>query len=254
MKGSGRIIKVTLTLLAAAALIASCSGSAKNPESAVKKMVKAYGGEKNIPLLTSFEGKGFRKQLPPGQVATNYPFDVFQDGKNYKTKTYRIREGEVVDVQLLVVSENERFSWSRGTGVAEIPEWEVEMIGYRLPMIIDKLNAGGLELERAESEYWDGLYHVKFVEGDNMVDVGLDEETFLVMNVTIRSVAEPDFVFREEYSDYVKTDGIWFPNRFVGLYKDLIYYEFLIPVVSFGVDFPEALFTVLESDTTYAVQ
>lgn len=249
MTGSGRIIKITLALLAAAVLIVSCSGSAKNPESAVKKMIKAYGGEKNIPLLTSFEGRGFRKQLPPGHVATNYPFDLFQDGMKYKTKTYRVREGEVIDVQLLVVNESERFSWSRETGAATIPEWEVEMIGYRMPMIIDKLNTGGLELEHVESEYWDGIYHIKFVEGDNIVDVGLDEESYLVRHVGIKSVSDSSFAFKEEYSDYVKTDGIWFPNRFVGLYKELIYYEFLIPVVSFGVDFPEGQFTVLESDT-----
>ena len=252
--GSGRIARITLVLLAAAVLITSCSGSVKNPESAVKRRVKAYGGEKNIPLLTSFEGRGFRKQLPPGHVATNYPFDLFQDGKNYKTRTIRLREGEVTDIQLLVINENERFSWSRGTGAAEIPEWEVEMIGYRLPMIIDKLNAGGLELEHVESEFWDGLYHVKFVEGDNIVDVGLDEESFLVMNVTITSVSDAEFSFKEEYSDYVKTDGIWFPNRFIGLYKELIYYEFLIPVVRFGVDFPEGRFTVMESDTAAAMR
>lgn len=254
IKGPGRFLRLTLVLAVSAALVLSCSGNVKNPESAVKKMVKAYGGEKNLPLLTSFEGKGFRRQLPPGHVVTNYPFDLSQDGMNYKTKTYRLREGRVIDVQLLVINENERFSWSFGTGATDIPEWEVEMIGYRLPLILEKLNSGGLELEHVESAYWDGQYHIKFFEGDNIVDVGLDEESFLVRQVSITSVSDSIFSFKEEYIDYVKTDGIWFPNRFLGYYKDLIYYEFIVPVVSFGVDFPDGHFTVTESDTVKTVQ
>ncbi len=254
MTGSGRFFRITLALVAVAVLVMSCSGSVKNPEAAVKKMVKAYGGEKNIPLLTSFEGKGFRKQLPPGHVATNYPFDIFQNGMKYKTKTYRVREGRVVDLQLLVINESDRFSWSRGTGEASVPEWEVEMIGYRLPMILELLNAGEHELEHVESKLWDGLYHIRFSERDNIVDIGLDEESFLVRQVSIVSASDSSFSFKEEYSDYVKTDGIWFPNRFLGYYKDLIYYEFIVPVVRFGVDFSDDLFTVMESDTAAAMQ
>ena len=249
IKGPGGFLGLALALAVSAALVASCSGNSKNPEAAVKQMVKAYGGEKNIPLLTSFEGRGFRKQLPPGHVATNYPLDIFQSGMNYKTKTYRLREGIVIDVQLLVINESERFSWSRGTGAMAVPEWEVDMIRYRLPMIIEKLDAGGLDLEHVESAYWDGLYHIKFTEGDNIVDVGLGEESFLVNQVSISSVSDTSFSFREEYSDYVMTDGIFFPNRFLGYYKNLIYYEFLVPVVRFGVEYPDDYFTVTESDT-----
>lgn len=254
MTGSSRFIKVALSLLTAAVLITSCSGSVKNPESAVKKMVNAYGGEKNIPLLTSFEGRGFRKQLPPGHVATNYPFDVFQRKMEYKTKTYRVIDGNVVDLQILVVNRNEMYSWSMKTGIAEVPGWEVEMIGYRFPMILDKLSAGGLDLEHVESEYWDGLYHIRFKEGDNNIDVGLDEETFLIKHVLVTSLSDPEFSFKEEYSDHVKTDGIWFPNRFTGYFKDKEYFEFIIPVVRFGIEFPDELFTVMESDTAASRQ
>ena len=253
MTGSGRFVKLTLALVASAALIASCSGNVKDPEDAVDRMLKAYGGERNVPLLTSFEGRGFRKQIPPGHVATNYPFDVFQRGMEYKTKTYRVLEGQLVDLQLFVVNESERFAWSRRKGEAAVPEWEAEMIGYRFPMILDNLNAGGLSLEHIESEYWDGLYHIRFEERDNIVDVGLDEESFLVRQVTVVSVSDSSFSFREEYGDYVKTDGIWFPNRFTGYYKNVEYFEFLLPVVSFGVDFADDFFTVMESDTAIAM-
>ena len=252
-KQSGRFFRLTLALAASAALIASCSGGVKNPEDAVNKMLKAYGGEKNIFLLTNFEGRGFRKQLPPGHVATNYPFDIFQRGFDYKTKTYRVLEGQVVDVQLLVINRNERFSWSLGTGEATVSEWEVEMLGYRFPMILDRLNGGELDLEHVESKFWDGLYHIRFEEKDNIVDVGLDEESFLVRQVSIVSVSDSSFSFREEYSDYVRTDGIWFPNRFIGYYKDVQYFEFLIPVVKFGVEFSDEIFTVMESDTAIVV-
>jgi len=252
MKGSGGSLRRALALAALAALVASCSGSVKKPEKAVSRMLKAYGGEKNVQLLTSYTGRGFRKQLPEGHVATNYPFDVFQRRMDYKTKTYRIIDGEVADLQILVVNGDEHFSWSRGTGRGAVPEWEVEMIGYRFPMIIERLSAGDLELEHVESPYWDGQYHVQFEERDNIVNVGLDEKSFLVRQVSISSSADTSFSFREEYSDYVKTAGIWFPNRFTGYYKDSVYYEFLIPVVSFGVEFADDAFRLTGSDTLTA--
>jgi len=249
MTGSGRLFRTILGLVALAMLLASCSGSVKKPEAAVDKMLKAYGGEKNLPLLTTYEGRGFRKQLPGGQVATNYPFDVFQRKMDYKTKTYRVLEGQVVDLQLLIVNKNERFAWSLGAGVAVVPEWEGEMIGYRFPMILERLSAGELDLEHVESEYWDGQYHIRFEERDNIVDVSLDEETFFVKQVSIASLSDSAFSFREEYGDYVKTDGIWFPNRFTGYYKDSEYFEFIIPVVRFGVEFSDDIFSLMDSDT-----
>jgi hypothetical protein len=252
MKEPVRLFRLTIVLAASAALILSCSGSPKGPEDAVDKMLKAYGGEKNIPLLTNWEGRGFRKQLPMIHVATNYPIDIFQSGINYKMKAYNIQEGQVGDFQLLILSDDERFGWSRGSGITALPEWEAEMIGYRFPMILVRLSEGDMELEHKESEYWDGLYHIKFVERDNIVDVGIDEESFFVKRVEITSVSDSSFSYREEYSDFVKTDGIWFPNRFRGFFKDKEYFEFLIPVVKFGVDFPEDFFSVTESDTLIA--
>ncbi len=253
MTGSGGLFRTALAVAALAALIASCSGSVKNPEAAVDRMLKAYGGVKNLPLITTFEGRGFRKQIPEGQVATNYPFDIFQRKLEYKTRTYRILDGRIVELQILIVNNNENFIWTLGSGASEVPEWEVELIAYRFPMILDKLSAGGLELKRVESEYWDGMYHIGFEEGDNIVDVGLDEKSFHVRQISVRSLANPDFSFKEEYGDYVKTDGIWFPNRFIGYFKDDEYFEFLIPVVRFGNEFPDDFFTVMESDTATAM-
>ena len=249
MTESGRFFRSILVMAAFAALVASCSGSVKGPEDAVNRMLKAYGGEKNIPLLTNFEGRGFRKQLPLIHVSTSYPFDIFQSGLDYKTKTYNILEGQVVDFQLLTVNKGERFAWSRGTGVAPVPEWEAGVIGYRFPMILMRLNEGGLDLKHVESKYWDGMYHIRFEEDENIVDVGLDEQSFLVRQVEIISVHDSTFSFREEYGDFVRTDGIWFPNRFSGFYKNREYFEFLIPVVKLGVDFDDSFFAVSESDT-----
>jgi len=253
-RGSGGFFRTALALAALAAMIASCTGSVRKPEDAVSRMLKAYGGEKNLPLLTSYVGRGFRKQLPAGHVATNYPFDVFQRKMDYKTRTYRVIDGEVADVQVLIVNKDEHFSWSRGTGIGSVPEWEVEMIGYRFPMILERLSAGDLRLEHVESDYWDGQYHILFEERDNIVNVGLDEETFLVKQVTISSTADTSFSFREEYGEYVKTDGIWFPDRFTGYYRDILYYEFLVPVVSFGAEFAEDAFYLTESDTVTVSQ
>jgi len=84
--------------------------------------------------------------------------------------------------------------------------------------------------------------------------VGLNEQSFLVREVSVTSTADSTFSFREEYSDYVKTDDIWFPNRFTGYFKDKMYFEFFIPVVRFGVEFPDSFFTVIESDTTISGQ
>ena len=253
IKGPGKGIISILALVAMTALAVSCSGNLKDPGDAVGKMLKAHGGEKALPLLTSYEGRGFRKQIPPGQVATNYPFDVSQRGTEYLTRTYRILEGQVADLQVLVVGKDEQYAWSRGGGRTEVPPWEAEMIVYRFPMILERLSAGDLELEHVESEYWDGMYHVRFVERDNIVDVGIDEKTFLVGAVSVVSSADSSFSFKEEYRDYVRTDGLWFPNRFIGYFRDTEYYEFIIPVVRFGVEFPEGAFAISESDTAVSI-
>ena len=246
--------KTALALAVTAALLMSCSGSVSSPEQAVDRMVKAYGGEDNLLKLMDFEGRGFRKKIPGTQVVTHYPFDIFQSGRRYKTRTYRVSEGQAVDVQVVIVGDRETFAWSYSKGEAAVPEWEVDIIKYKFPAVLAYLTGGGATLEHRESEIWDGLYHITFTDGDDRVDIGLDEKTWLVKETTVTSVSDAGFSFREEYSDYVKTDGIWFPGRFTGTFRDEEYYEFMVPVVVLGAGIADDVFTLQPGDTSLAEQ
>ena len=248
--GSGRPAWLAPAALAVALLLVSCSGGVKDPQDALDRMIEAYGGEKNIPVLTSFEGRGFRKKIPAMQVATNYPFDIYQKGMMFKTRTYLVNSGQVQDIQLLIIGEKGMLAWTRSLGVTNPPRWEAEMIKYKFPAVLDWIATAEPEGTRVGEELQDGMYRVRLQDGSNIITLGLDEETWLLGEVSIENVSDSTFSYIEAYKDYVKTDGIWFPNRFSGAFKGKPYYEYVIPVLRLGVDFPDGTFDFSESDTT----
>jgi hypothetical protein len=85
------------------------------------------------------------------------------------------------------------------------------------------------------------------------VVLGIDGRTWLLESVEIRSMSDSTFSYRETYEDYVKTDDIWFPSRFLGFYKGRKYYEFMITVVELGAGLEEDFFTLTQSDTTLSL-
>lgn len=235
-------------LLLAVIFLSTCSKDV-GPEKAIGRMIRAYGGGKGIARLTSYSGKGFVKQLPLIHVAASYPFDVYQKGRLYKTVMYNVKDGIVFDKQVLLVNETDRIQWTRSSGFSSLPEWEVELIRYRFPLLLEWLPASGISGRHVPSEFRDGKYRLRFEDGDDLLTLVLDDSSWLLAEMHLESASDSTFMFREIYEDYRRVDGIWFPNRFSAAYRGREYYEYLIPVIEIGVDFPDGFFVLSESDT-----
>lgn len=241
-------------LLAAVSLIAACSGGVGNPEQAIDRMYGAYGGRDNVELLASFTGKGYMRQLPMLQVANSYPFDVYQDGPRYKTVTYRLRRGELEDVQVLVISGEERLAWSAKTGLRSLPSWEVALQRYRFPLIMTWLDDPGESGRHVTDEGAEGDYRIRYEMGEDILTVVLDESEWLLREIRLENSADSTFLFREVYGDYREVEGIPFPNRFTGFMGERKYYEYLIPVLELGAETGEEIFRITPEETTMTVE
>lgn len=236
-------------VLLAGLALASCSTGVRKPEDVVDRMMAAYGGPGNLPLLTSYSGKGFMKQIPVGHVAMSYPFDVYQKGRLYKTKTWQIREGMPVDMQVLVVSDTTQVRWTYSTGYAPVPEWEVDLLEYRFPLVLEWLPASGLPGRLIDEKPEDGAWRVRFERGEDLLTLVVDADTWLLRGMILENAADSLFSFSETYSDYRKVDGVWFPNRFSASFRGVRYYEFLVPAIELGADLPDDFFAVTPADT-----
>ncbi|MDD3641898.1 MAG: hypothetical protein PHQ19_00315 [Candidatus Krumholzibacteria bacterium] len=229
--------------------IASCSTGVEGPDDVVDRMLAAYGCPGNLPLLTSYTGKGFMKQLPVGHVAVSHPFDVYQKGSLYKMKTWQIREGMPVDMQVLAVGDTARTRWTYSAGYAPVPSWEVELLEYRFPLVLRWLPASGLEGRLIEERGEDGAWRIRFEHDEDLLTLVVDGESWLLRGMILESAADSSFRFEETYGDYRKVDGIWFPNRFAARFRGRQYYEYLIPTIELGAELPDGIFAVLPEDT-----
>jgi hypothetical protein len=140
--------------------------------------------------------------------------------------------------------------WSIKEGFTKSPAWKPETLRYRFPLVLEWLPESGVELQHVESNQDEGLYNFKFENEKDEVTLMLDDETWLLREMTILSESESLFVFREKYDDYTKIDGTWFPTRYTGSIGHRTIYEYLIPVIELGVDLPDDFFVITESDTT----
>lgn len=231
------------------ALIAwSCSGDIA-PDKAVDRMIRAYGGGEGVARLNSYIGSGFWKQVPLINVAVNYPFDVYQQGGRYKTVMWDVKEGVAGDMRLLLINETDRILWTHSEGFMEFPEWEAAILRYRFPLVIARLLSPGLPVRRDESELHDGRYRLSFQEGDDLLTLVLDDRTWLLQEMHLENLSDTTLIFREFYGDYRRVDGIWFPNRFSATLRGREYYEYLIPVIEIGAEFPDDFFVLSANDT-----
>lgn len=230
-------------------VMVSCSAGVREPDDVVDRMIGAYGGSGNLPLLANYTGKGFMKQIPLGHVAISHPFDVYQKGMLYKTKTWRIENGIPVDLQVLAVNDTEQVRWSRSGGFAPAPAWEVDLLRYRFPLVLGLLDEGGLEGEMIESPENDGALRIRIARGDDLLTIIVDGKTWLLREMILESAEDSLFRFSEHYGDYREVDGIMFPNRFSATFRGLPYYEFLIPTIELGADLSDDLFTIMPEDT-----
>lgn len=236
-------------VLLAGLAIASCSGRVKEPDEVVDRMMAAYGCPENLPLLTVYSGRGFMKQLPVGHVAISHPFDVYQKGSLYKTKTWQLQEGIPVDMYVLAVNDTEQVSWRYRGGYSSVPQWEVGLIEYRFPLVLRWLSESGIDGRLVDGGADDGAWRVLFERDDDLITLVVDGKTWLLREMMLRNAADTSFSFSEAYGDYRKVDGVWFPNRFSASFRGRPYYEFLIPAIELGADLLDESFAVTPADT-----
>lgn len=238
-----------LLILSTAVVLTSCRGG-RTTESYVRNVIKAYGGDDRARSLSTFSGKGFIKQVPFVQVATNYQYDTYQKGTMIKNKVMEVRLGQLANVRILIDDGKERYSWTaRGGRQPVSSDWDFNIIKYRFPYMLTWLQDTDIEgevLEDAEN----GMRRMQYENGEDVVTWSLDGRSWVVRELSVTSKSDSSFSFREVYSDYRDVDGVPFPNRFSSFFGNRPYYEYLIPVINLEPDFTAETFTVTELDTT----
>ncbi|MBN2184999.1 MAG: hypothetical protein JW746_06690 [Candidatus Krumholzibacteriota bacterium] len=245
---NGRLA-VFISILAVLPLIVSCSSEVKDAESAVDRMVKAYGGPERTGLMTTFAGKGFIKKIPHVYVSESYPLDIYQKGALYKNRVMMVENGKLTNVRLMVVNGHEFFKWTMDEGRGTIPEWEVSQIKYRFPGILGWLAESGARGELVASADEDGNCRVQFTNPDERLTLVIDNRNWLLKESIVESFIDSTFVSRDVYSEYRKVDDFWFPSRFSGYIRGKQYYEFLLVKVEIGIEIPDSVFAFIPEDT-----
>ncbi|RLA91636.1 MAG: hypothetical protein DRG69_09905, partial [Deltaproteobacteria bacterium] len=124
----GKKFKIYALIVALVILVFSCSSSIKSPEQFVSKMYRAYGGEKGVALLNSFEAYGFIKDPGGGVVAKSDPYDIFYSGGKFKVRRYRIVKGKAKDVIVSFYNGREGYEYRYLRGRKEISEWGIRIV------------------------------------------------------------------------------------------------------------------------------
>ncbi|UCF04338.1 MAG: hypothetical protein JSV33_10345 [bacterium] len=237
-------------LVSTLALACSCSGRIEKPEDAVERMVRAYGGRERIAMLTSFKGLGFIKDLRSDTVARSYPYDIYQKGTLFKSRITVIKSSVVVDVRISIDDGRERYLWQHSSGKRNVPEWEFELIKYKFPLALEWLQDPEVAGTVVTTPDDTGSYRLRYEVGDDIVTYTINGSSWLLEKMEVASVSDTSFSFSEAYGDYRKIEGnMPFPNRFTGVYREMPYYEFFIPVIEYGIDIPDAFFRVTAEDT-----
>jgi hypothetical protein len=238
-----------LCAIAAAAMLISCSGTVDDPAAAEKKLIAAYGGADKVKLLQNYTGKGFMKDLSSQLVAKSAPLDIYQKGELYKAKITKLQSGKPAELLMTIYNGQELYQWIYGRGKKDIPLWELYINKYKFPNILEWIQKP--DIEGTLSTTGNGGYRLHYEHETDIIDLTLDGKSWLLEEMRVTSKADTSFFYSEAYSDYRDVDGIPFPNRFTGTYKDRPYYEYMIPVIEYGVEIPDSIFSVLTADTTY---
>ncbi len=242
--------RVAAAALAAAAMLAiACSTRVNDPDTAIKKMLGAYGGAGKVKLLTSYTGKGFMRDLARKQVVRNHPFDICQRGALIKNRLMKVTKGKLTEVMVTYFDGTEAYQWKYGGTIKTVNRWEFDLLKYKFPLILTWIQESDITGEIVTGENDSAVCLLRFENGNDIVTLTLDSKSFLLEKVEILSAADTAFVYSEEYGDYRKVDGIYFPNRFRGWYKGSKYYEYMIPVIEYGVELPDSIFSLLSSDS-----
>ena len=246
----GGKFKIYALIVALVILVFSCSSSIKSPKQFVSKMYRAYGGEKGVALLNSFEAYGFIKDPGSGIVARSDPYDIFYSGGKFKVRRYRVVKGKAKDVIVYFYNGREGYEYRYSKGGKEVPEWEIHMVKYRFPSIISWSKENLDKAKEVIDEPESGLCYMSFENGDDLVRVAIERDSGRVREIEVRSKSDTSFSIVEKYSDYTEFTEVPFPCRFTSFYRGNKYYEYFLPTVKLGVSIPDSIFGLLPDDTS----
>ncbi len=227
----------------------SCSGVPSSPEAAAKKMLRAYGGEKNVKRLQNFAAKGFIKDLSSENVAKSYAFDIYLNGNLYKHKVMAAPYGKLTDVIVLYFDGTTSHEWLKSKGVHEIPPMELGLLKYRFPACIQWVQAGGVKGEMLPVKKEDTVVRIRYADGSETATIAMDRKSWLLSGVEVVNVADTAAVFTESYDHYTDIAGVPFPQEFKATFKGAPYYEYVLSVIDLDADMPDTLFRVTNEDT-----
>ena len=231
------------------AFVISCDGGEHDADHVIDRMIKAHGGSEKIELIQDYVGRGFMKNLASTSVSQSDPFDIYRRGPLFKNRIMKLRGGKAVDVGLTIYDGREGYQWQYSTGKQSVPTWQFDIMRYLFPRVLgwaQRMDRPG-EIVTGEHEYY--VERVRYINGDNIVTIGVDDRTWLLKDVRITSVSDSAFSFSEAYDNYREVDGVPFPGRFKGKYRDMPYYEYFIPVIEYDVELPDSVFAVTADDT-----
>ncbi len=240
---------VIIAVMVAVPLIISCSGEVKDADTAIHRMIEAYGGPEKTEAMATFAGKGFIKKIPHDYVAASYPIDIYQKKDLYKNKVMIVEQGILADVRLILVNGTESFIWTSEDGKRDVPEWDVNMIKYRFPRVLGWVSESASGGELAEGAGEEGNCMVRFKTPTERVTLVIDDKNWLLKETVVESFEDSTFIFRDVYSEYRKIDDFWFPGRFSGYIRGQLAYEFILVKLEIGVEIPDSVFAITREDT-----
>jgi hypothetical protein len=242
-------LAAVLLLAAAGVLLHSCSGTVNNPETAVRKTIRAYGGEEKARRLSNFIGKGFMKNLSSRSVASSYVFDVYQSGNRFKHIVMKTTRGNLSDVIVTFYDGEQGYQYKYSEGRKDLVAWEVSMVKYRFPFVLTWMLDSGLTGEVVTGSGDEGECLLRYENKSDIVTLAIDSKSWRLKEVEVKSVTDSSFAYKEAYDNYREVGGVPFPGRFTGFYRGSRYFEFFLPSIEWGVDLPDSVFSVLVGDT-----
>jgi len=240
---------VWIAAFALALSIVACSGPPSNPESAARKMLRAYGGPTKVARLNSFSGKGFIKDWSSETVARSYAFDIYRKGPMYKHKIMAAPSGMLTDVIVVYFDGTAGYAWKSGKGKTSIPAEELGFLKYRFPSVIQWVQGTPGTGEVLPSTKGEDSIRVRYRDGDIAVTLTLDGKSWLLSGVEVKSAQDSSAAFVESYSHYTEVDGIPFPQKFKAQYLGNRYYEYVLVRIDLEADLPDSLLRVNAADS-----
>lgn len=231
------------------AILFSCSGTPKNADDVIGRMIDAYGGPGKIEMLKSFTGKGFLRDQLGQSVIRYWPYDYFQRDTMVKTKVALLEKGIPYNIRFITFDGLNLRAVDKNNDAFYNPMTEYSMIKYRFPLVFDWLRSTELEAKLIDNGDESGVCRIEYLDTYNVLEIGVDRESWLLRHVRFEDRSDSLKAFRETYSDYWEVDGIPFPSRFTAKLSDVRpYYEYYFTRIELDVDLPDSTFILSEEE------